>query len=109
MTANPPAGAALLSVTVHVDDPGAFTFCGTQARLLTVTGGVRGSTVIPPSLPPVGIMLPLPLADERALRTTGRLPLAAPGAMVKANVATVPFPIVVSLMPTTRHVAVPLP
>jgi hypothetical protein len=39
VTATPPAGAAPLSVTVQVDDPGAVTLPGVHDRLLKVTGG----------------------------------------------------------------------
>jgi hypothetical protein len=41
VTATPPAGAAPRSVTVQVDDPGAFTLAGVQVKLLTVVGAVR--------------------------------------------------------------------
>jgi hypothetical protein len=41
VTATPPAGAAPLSVTVQVDDPGAFTLAGEQVKLLTVAGALR--------------------------------------------------------------------
>ncbi len=41
VTATPPAAAAPLSVTVQVDDPGAFTLAGVQVKLLTVAGALR--------------------------------------------------------------------
>ena len=37
VTANPPAGAAALSVTVQEEDPGAFTVPGEQLKLLSVS------------------------------------------------------------------------
>jgi hypothetical protein len=50
-TANPPPGAAPLSVTVHEDDPGALTLPGAHDRLLNVTGGGGWFTVIVPPEP----------------------------------------------------------
>ncbi len=66
-------------------------------------------TVIVPPVPEAGIEVPPPVVPEVLLSVTGMLLLDAPEAIVKANVATVPFPIVVVLNPTTRQVAVPLP
>jgi hypothetical protein len=109
VTANPPLGAAPLSATVHEDDPGAFTLPGVHERLLNVTGTGIWVTVIVPPVPEVGIEVPPPVVPEVLLSVTGMLLLDAPEAIVKANVATVPFPIVVVLNPTTRQVAVPLP
>jgi hypothetical protein len=109
VTANPPPGAAPLSVTVQEDDPGALTLPGAQERLFNVTGGGGWFTVIVPPVPEAGIEVPPPFVAEMLLSVTGTLVLDVPEAIVKANVATVPFPIVVVLNPTTRHVAVPLP
>ena len=39
VTGKPPAGAAALSVTAQVDEPGAFTVPGEQLKLLTATCG----------------------------------------------------------------------
>ena len=41
VTANPPAGAAPLSVTVHAEVPGAFTLAGVQVKPLTVCRAFR--------------------------------------------------------------------
>jgi hypothetical protein len=108
-TANPPLGAAPLSVTVHEDDPGAFTLPGAHERALNVTGTGIWVTMIVPPVPEAGIEVPPPVVPEVLLSVTGMLLLDAPEAIVKANVATVPFPIVVVLNPTTKQVAVPLP
>jgi hypothetical protein len=108
-TANPPAGAAPLSVTVHEDDPGASTLAGVQDRLLNVTGGGGWLTVIVPPEPDELIVCAPASAARVPVSVTGTLVLDVPRPSVKANVATVPFPIVVVLNPTTRQVAVPLP
>jgi hypothetical protein len=94
---------------MHEDDPGAFTLPGAHERLLNVTGAGIWVTVIVPPVPEAGIEVPPPVVPEVLLSVTGMLLLDAPEAIVKANVATVPFPIVVVLNPTTKQVAVPLP
>jgi hypothetical protein len=108
-TANSPVGAASFSATVQVEVPGAFTLAGVQDRLLNVTGGGGWLTVIVPPKPEESIACAPALAARVPVSVTGTLVLDVPERIVKAKVATVPFPIVVVLNPTTRQVAVPLP
>jgi predicted ribosomally synthesized peptide with SipW-like signal peptide len=109
VTANPPVGAAPLSVTVHEDVPGAFTLAGVQARLLKAAGGGDWMTVIVPAEPEAGIEAAAPVVAKVLLSVTGTLVLVVPAAMVKAAVATSPFPIVVVFNPKTTQVVEPLP
>jgi hypothetical protein len=107
-TANPPVAAAPLSVSVQEDVPGAFTLAGVQARLLKAAGGGDWMTVIVPVAPEAGIEFAAPVVAEALLSVTGTLVLAVPAAMVKAAVATSPFPIVVVFNPKTTQVVDPL-
>jgi hypothetical protein len=109
VTANPPAGAEPLSVTVHNDAPGVFTLPGVQDRLLKVTGGGGWVTVIAPPVPEAGMGFAAAPAVEMPLRIIGTLVLLVPGAIVKAAVATWPLPSVVVLRPKMMQVVEPSP
>ena len=108
VTSIPPLAAGPVSVTVQTEFPGAFTLPGLQDTAPSDREPPWLMVMIPP-VPAVGMEAPPPEVADRPLRTTGALVLEVPEAIVKAKVATVPFPIVEVLNPTTRHVAVPLP
>jgi len=99
VTAKPPAAAAPLSATVQEEDPGALTLPGVQDRLLKVAGGGDWMTLMIPPLPEAGIETAAPLVAKVLLSVTGTLALDAPDAIVKAALATSPFPIVVVFNP----------
>jgi len=89
-TANPPPGAAPLSVTVQTEVPGAFTLDGTQERLLSVIP-VGWMTVIVPPAPDEEIEFPFLSDATTPLRVIGTLMLVLPLEIVKVAEATGPF------------------
>lgn len=101
----PPAGAAWLRVTVHVEEPPVLSDDGLQFTLLRLTAA---ATV---TLPPVAdVLRPVPLADEADTLVTliGIVP-DAPAASVTLTAAIVPFWMTLAFRPLTIHVRVPLP
>ncbi len=106
-TENPPIGAAPLSVTVHEEDPGAFTLPGEQDRLFNEGRGER-IVIVPPD-PDDVIPLPVPLDTIVAETDTGAVVPLVPAAIVKVACATIPFPIGAVFIPYTTQVAEPVP
>jgi|SRR5665213_787075 len=106
VTTNPPAGAALLIVAVHAEEPGALTLVGEQESPLRTGGG--WITAIDPPVPDMGIELPETLAAIIPLRVMGMLGLTLAGEIVNVAVATDPLGIRLPVRPYRTHLADPL-
>ena len=89
VTASPPPGAAPLSVTVQLEEPGAFTLDGAQERLPSVTP-VGWTTVIVPLVVDEEIVFPFMSDATTPLRVIGMM-LVLPLEIVKVAEATGPF------------------
>jgi hypothetical protein len=107
VTANPPAGAAALSVTVQEEDPGVFTVPGEQLKLFNVTGGESCVIAIVAPAPEAAIWALEESVASTLVSVTGTLVLAVPEAIVKVAWATDPLPMTVVFRPKTTHVALP--
>lgn len=104
VTAVPPAGAAALRVTVHVDVPGVAKEAGlhvTELRLVLVPG----VTVIVLPVPVMATFDPVGSVPMVLVRPAVVVP--AVGANVRFTVATTPFPMAVPFVPLPKHVYVP--
>jgi hypothetical protein len=106
VTTWPPPGAALLSVTVQAEVPGAFTLTGEQATALG-TGGAWTIVMVPPE-PDAGIELPTPSDATIPLTLTGTVELAVPAEIEKVAEAIDPLGIAVVFSPKSRQVVDPL-
>jgi hypothetical protein len=105
VTAAPPAGAALLSVTVQEDVPPEITEAGPQARAVVVTVGVV--TVIVPPVPVTEAVVPsdrLPITLLSGIENE-----LVPDESARFRTATVPVPIEAAFIPDARQVTVPAP
>jgi hypothetical protein len=105
-TPNPPTGAALLNVTVHAEDPGAFTTGGEHERALRAA--VCCMTVIMPPVAEAGIGFARAVDATMPFKISGKLVLVLAGEIVTLAVATTPFAIAVVFIPKTTHVVKPL-
>jgi len=85
--ASPPLGAAVLSVAVQTEEPGAFTLDGLHVKVLRVTG-VGGTTVMVPLVPDEGMEFPPGSDVTIPLRVMGTLVLLLVPEIVKLAVAT---------------------
>jgi hypothetical protein len=108
VTANPPVEAASFSVAVQEEVPGAFTLAGVQSRVLNDTGGGGWRTVIVPPVPEAGSRIAAAFVTTTPLSATGRLVLAVLPAILKANLAIVPIPML-EVPPQSMQVMDPLP
>ena len=95
-TTAPPASAAALSVTVHVDDAPALKDAGAQLKPLR-TGGSCGAGVTTPARPLMASGAP-PMVVPSALATLTEA-LVAVDAMVTLTTATTPFSITAVFKP----------
>jgi hypothetical protein len=101
VTNAPPAGAAPVSVTVQVALLAAFNVVGAHDREETV-----GSTAPPPiTVPPVAVsMTAFPEDAAATLLLTPMAVVFTPAAMIRFTTATVPFAMVVAVIPDARQV-----
>jgi hypothetical protein len=99
VTSAPPTGAAPDRVTVQVELLELFKLPGTHAMELTV-----GKTAAPVTIPPVAeTAIPVPPGADAMLLLTAIAALVTPVAMVTLTRATVPFEMVLALMPEITH------
>jgi hypothetical protein len=104
--AKPPVGAALLSVAVHAEVPGALTVVGEQTRLLK-TAGVCVMVIAPP-VPDEGIEFAVAPVATMLVTPIGMLALVDPAEIVNVAVASVPVGIV-DVPPNRMHIVDPAP
>jgi hypothetical protein len=90
VTVNGAPEAASLSVTVHVEEPGAFTLAGEQERLLTTVAAFRFTVVVWVCAPSVAVTV----AVESTLTVPAvavKVPLLAPVIFTLAGTGNVPL------------------
>jgi hypothetical protein len=99
VTVAPPAGAALLSVTVHAELLELLTLVGLQDRELTA------GRALPVTVPPVNDSGMLSPEGEAAKLLLIAIEIVVePAVTVRFTTATVPFEMIPEFMPDTRQV-----
>jgi hypothetical protein len=108
LTIVPPEGAAEDICTEQVDVPPETSAAGLQLRVDNTGGGTVTGTVTIPPVVAIGIGKPTGVTAIGSVTRIGRVLLREFALGVTVTVATLPSPIVASLIPHTRHRIEPL-